>query len=65
MTAIDVLEGLKKVNSSQSLDFLRVEVQDRNEISAVIDALRSKDIHIYQLSIKNNLEELFLSLTQN
>ncbi len=63
--AIDVIEGLKKVNSSQSLDFLRVEVQDRNEISAVIDALRSKDIHIYQLSIKNNLEELFLSLTQN
>ena len=63
--AIDVMEGLKKVNSSQSLDFLRVEVQDRNEISTVIDALRSKDIHIYQLSIKNNLEELFLSLTQN
>ena len=63
--AVHVIESLKKANSSQSLDFLRVEVQDRNEISTVIDALRSKDIHIYQLSIKNNLEELFLSLTQN
>lgn len=63
--AMTVLEELKKENTSVEEGFLQIEVKNKEEITSVIDAFRKKDIMIYQVSIKNNLEELFLSLTEN
>lgn len=63
--ALSVLVRLKKVNTSLLENTLRIEVENKEEITAVIDALRAQKIKIYQVSIKNNLEELFLSLTEN
>ena len=63
--AMTVLESLEKENTSLSKDFIQIEVKDKNEITSIIDALRAKKIAVYQVSIKNNLEELFLSLTEN
>jgi ABC-type multidrug transport system ATPase subunit len=63
--AMIVLDSLGKENSSLTKDFIQIEVDDKNEITAVIDVLRAKKIAVYQVSIKNNLEELFLSLTEN
>lgn len=63
--ALTVLESLEKENTSLSKDFIQIEVKDKSEITSIIDALRAKNIAVYQVSIKNNLEELFLSLTEN
>ena len=63
--AMTVLESLNKENTSLTDEFIQIEVESKNEITSVIDALRAKNIAIYQVSIKNNLEELFLSLTEN
>lgn len=63
--AMDVLEKLQKENTSLVDDFLQIEVKNKAEITTVIDALRAQKVNIYQVSIKNNLEELFLSLTEN
>ena len=63
--ALSVLKSLKKENASLLDDFLQIEVKDKAEITEIIDALRSEKINIYQISIKNNLEEFFLSLTEN
>jgi ABC-2 type transport system ATP-binding protein len=63
--AMTVLDSLAKENSSLTNDFIQIEVDDKQEITKIIDALRSEKIEVYQVSIKNNLEELFLSLTEN
>lgn len=63
--AMTVLESLNKENTSLTDEFIQIEVESKNEITSVIDALRAKNIAVYQVSIKNNLEELFLSLTEN
>ena len=63
--AMTVLEKLQKENTSLVDEFLQIEVEDKEEITVVIDALRAQNVKIYQVSIKNNLEELFLSLTEN
>lgn len=63
--ALSVFKNLKMENSSLLDDLLQIEVKSKEEITEVIDILRSKKINIYQVSIKNNLEELFLSLTEN
>ena len=63
--AMTVLESLNKENTSLTSDFIQIEVDDKSDITKVIDALRAKNVAIYQVSIKNNLEELFLSLTEN
>ena len=65
LEAMIVLENLGKDNSSLTKDFIQIEVENKDEIPAVIDALRLQNIAVYQVSIKNNLEELFLSLTEN
>lgn len=62
---LSVLKNLKTENISLIDDFLQIEVKNKNEITDVIDVLRAERIKIYQVSIKNNLEELFLSLTEN
>jgi ABC-type multidrug transport system ATPase subunit len=63
--AIAVLEKLQKEDTSLVDDFLQIEVENKEEITLVIDALRAQNVKVYQVSIKNNLEELFLSLTEN
>ncbi|CAL2102719.1 Uncharacterized ABC transporter ATP-binding protein YhcH [Tenacibaculum sp. 190130A14a] len=63
--ALSVLGGLEKENTSVSKDFLQIEVINKEEITTVIDALRKNNIQVFQVNIKNNLEELFLSLTEN
>ncbi len=63
--AMTVLEKLQKENTSLVDEFLQIEVEDKEEITGVIDALRAHHVKVYQVSIKNNLEELFLSLTEN
>ncbi|MBJ2175547.1 ABC transporter ATP-binding protein [Aureibaculum sp. A20] len=62
---LSVLKNLKMENISLLDDLLQIEVKNKNEITDVIDVLRAERIKIYQVSIKNNLEELFLSLTEN
>ncbi|MEO9572189.1 MAG: ATP-binding cassette domain-containing protein [Polaribacter sp.] len=63
--AMTVFENLGKENTSLTNDFIQIEVKDKNEITLIIDALRAQKVAVYQVSIKNNLEELFLSLTEN
>nr|WP_321225642.1 ATP-binding cassette domain-containing protein [uncultured Psychroserpens sp.] len=63
--ALSVLRNLKMENISLLDDFLQIEVKNKEEITRIIDVLRAEKINIYQVSIKNNLEELFLSLTEN
>jgi ABC-type multidrug transport system ATPase subunit len=63
--ALRLLEGLKKGNTSLLDNFLQIEVENKEEITALLDALRAQNINVYQISIKNNLEDLFLSLTEN
>ncbi|CAM1352320.1 MULTISPECIES: ABC transporter ATP-binding protein [Tenacibaculum] len=63
--AMVVLESLNKENMSSEDDFIQIEVEDKEEITKVIDAFRANKVQVFQASIKNNLEELFLSLTEN
>ncbi len=63
--ALLILKNLIKESPSLIEGILRFEVQNKEEITELIDFLRSVKINIYQVSIKNNLEELFLSLTAN
>ena len=44
---------------------LLVSLKEKNEIPSLIDALRSNDIDIFELKIKNDLEKFFLDQTQN
>ncbi len=59
------LEKINKKNTVLEDSFLQLEVESKEEITFLIDILRSDNINVYQISIKNNLEELFLSLTEN
>ena len=63
--ALSVLKDLKIEKTFLINEYLQIEVKNKEEITEVIDILRTKKINIYQVSIKNNLEELFLSLTEN
>ncbi|WP_299132017.1 ATP-binding cassette domain-containing protein [uncultured Tenacibaculum sp.] len=63
--AMVVLESLNKENMSSEDDFIQIEVEDKEEITKVIDVFRANKVQVFQASIKNNLEELFLSLTEN
>lgn len=44
--------------------FINVTLNSKEEIPVLIDTIRKEEIAIYQVTIKNNLEELFLSLTE-
>jgi lantibiotic transport system ATP-binding protein len=63
---------LKDIATSLSLnpeiidsDSISISVDSKKEIPQLIDELRKKQVNIYQIKIKDNLEELFLSLTEN
>lgn len=45
-------------------EFLTTTVKSREDIPAIIDKLCRNRIEIFQIKIKNNLEDLFLSLTE-
>ena len=64
LEAMLILKNLKKLNTSLLDGFLQIKVINKEEITEVIDALRIGKIHIYQVSIKNNLEDFFLSITE-
>jgi lantibiotic transport system ATP-binding protein len=44
---------------------INTTVKNRSIIPILIDELRKERINVYQIKIKDNLEELFLSLTEN
>ena len=60
----EVLENSLKMNTSIEANYLITEVNSKEEISAIIDALRTSEVKIYQIKVKDNLEDLFLSLTE-
>ncbi len=63
--ALIVLKNLEKQNTSLFDEMIQIEVKNKTEITKIIDALRAEEINVYQLTIKNSLEEFFLSLTEN
>ncbi len=63
--AMVVLDDLSKENTSKEDDFIQIEVESKSEITRIIDALREKSVQVFQVRIQNNLEDLFLSLTEN
>tara|TARA_R110002073_G_scaffold89852_6_gene212482 strand:+ start:2382 stop:3299 length:918 start_codon:yes stop_codon:yes gene_type:complete len=60
----EILEENLKMNTSTEDNYLVTEVNSKEDISAIIDALRTSEINIYQIKVKDNLEDLFLSLTE-
>ena len=52
-------------NIASEEDFIKVEVGTKREISEMLNAFGAKNIEVYQAIIKNDLEDLFLSLTEN
>ncbi len=59
---------VKKLALSSTIienNLISVIIKQKAMIPKLIDELRKNQIDIYQIKIKNNLEELFLSLTEN
>lgn len=52
--------------STETIDIslINITLNSKEEISALIDKIRKEDIDIYQITIKNNFEDLFLTLTE-
>ena len=46
------------------ISLINITLNSKEEISALIDKIRKEDIDIYQITIKNNFEDLFLTLTE-
>ena len=44
--------------------FVNTTVNNKNDIPYLIDEIRKAGIDIYQINVKNNLEDLFLTLTE-
>lgn len=66
------VQKVKEVLSTFSLSFEEINdhavttiVNHKKDITTLIDAIRNHQAEIYQIKIMNNLEELFLSLTEN
>jgi ABC-2 type transport system ATP-binding protein len=57
--------GFETKNIEYEEHLLSVSVKEKSQIPLLVDSLRKNDINIYQVIIKNNLEELFLNLTEN
>ncbi|WP_106794612.1 ABC transporter ATP-binding protein [Aquimarina sp. Aq78] len=57
--------GFEIKNIEHEEHLLSVSVKEKSQIPVLVDSLRKNDINIYQVMIKNNLEELFLNLTEN
>ena len=60
----EVLKDKISLNSTIEDNNLATEVNSKEDISLIIDVLRASEIAIYQMKIKDNLEDLFLSLTE-
>ena len=46
------------------MSFIKITLRSKEEISGLIDVIRKEGMDIYQITIKNNLEDLFLTLTE-
>jgi ABC-2 type transport system ATP-binding protein len=44
--------------------FINITISNKNDIPSLIDKIRKAGIDIYQINVKNNLEDLFLSLIE-
>ena len=61
----EVLSTLSFSSEKVNDHTIATTVNQKKDITAVIDAIRNRKAEIYQVKIMNNLEELFLSLTEN
>lgn len=43
---------------------LKINLENKSQISSVIDHLRQSDLEIYKVNILNNLEDLFITMTE-
>jgi len=59
------LEGLDITVDIVEEQLMSLTVNKKSDIPELIDTLRNKEVSIYQVRIKDNLEELFLTLTEN
>tara|TARA_R110002126_G_scaffold142037_4_gene287584 strand:+ start:6484 stop:7401 length:918 start_codon:yes stop_codon:yes gene_type:complete len=57
---------LEKIGLKTTVEenLLLLDVDVKEDISLIIDVLRSSEISVYQIRIKDNLEDLFLALTE-
>ena len=57
---------LEKIGLKTTVEenLLLLDVDVKEDISLIIDILRSSEISVYQIRIKDNLEDLFLALTE-
>ncbi|WP_442267509.1 ABC transporter ATP-binding protein [Tenacibaculum sp. ZS6-P6] len=68
---VDNLNQAKIILSEKSFNFkinnenLCINLDSKKEIPNLLDILRNENIEVYQSQIKNNLEDFFLSLTEN
>ncbi|UAM98179.1 ATP-binding cassette domain-containing protein [Polaribacter litorisediminis] len=47
-----------------NMSFINITIKNKKDIPFLIDKIRKAGIEIYQINIKNNLEDLFLTLTE-
>ncbi|WP_430411518.1 ABC transporter ATP-binding protein [Kordia sp.] len=64
-TVASVLETLSFSSEQVNDHTIATTLQHKKDITTVIDTIRNRKVEIYQIKIMNNLEELFLSLTEN
>jgi ABC-type multidrug transport system ATPase subunit len=64
-------ERLKRIISpfcihSETIDMslIKATIKSKDNIPSLIDEIRKSNINLYQITIKNNLEDLFLKLTE-
>ncbi len=57
--------GYEAIPQSSNEEIVSVSVQKKENIPAIVSALNENNIDIYQVTIKNNLEDFFLTLTEN
>lgn len=63
--SLNIADKLSLATSIIDDTLISITVKNRKIISLLIDEIREKQIEIYQIKIKDNLEELFLSLTES
>ncbi|MGB3464215.1 MAG: ABC transporter ATP-binding protein, partial [Cyclobacteriaceae bacterium] len=60
-----VLNEMKITHNVVNEKIVSLAIDNKSEILTIIDKLRTRQIAIYQVKTKNNLEDLFLKLTEN
>ena len=65
LKAQNILRNLQIDSTVIDDQLLSLTTEGKDQIPTLIDQLRAEEIAVYQVKIKDNLEELFLSLTEN